>query len=83
MNKTEAIDYVIGELNRLKEEENTVTVKYWTRNTWPYSIDDEPKDGHIELRAIKVDKSELFNKNGKKYYRLTSGHGVWTDLLVE
>jgi hypothetical protein len=58
-----------------------VIVRYWVKNTWPYSIDRKIDGARIE--TIEVAENEIFKKNGKRYYRLQSGHGVTTDLLVE
>lgn len=57
-----------------------IVVHYWVKDTWPYSIDEKP-DG-AKPGSIEVTLDEIFKRDGKHYYRLQSGHGVWTDLLV-
>jgi type 1 glutamine amidotransferase len=58
-----------------------VTVRYWVKNTWPYSIDRKIEGARMD--AIRVTEEEIFLRNDKLYYKLQSGHGVNTDLLVE
>jgi len=58
-----------------------IIVRYWTKDTWPYSIDNKPEDA--EKAILEVDTSETFFHEGKRYYRLVSGHGCYTDLLIK
>jgi len=62
---------------------NKITVRYWVAHTWPYSIDNKPNTIETKVYTITIDESEIFIKNGKKYYSLQSGHGQSTDLLIE
>ena len=60
----------------------TYIVRYWEiPGSWPFSIDKKPKDARSA--TIEVMKEETFVKNGKRYYRMVSGLGVWEDLLIE
>ena len=64
-----------------KKKEKMITVSYWVESTWPYSIDKKIDGGKIETTEVPLSKT--FIKNNKRYYRMTSGHGIYTDLLIE
>ena len=64
-----------------KEKEAMITVSYLVKSTWPYSIEEKIDGGKIE--TIEVPLSKTFIKNGKRYYRMTSGYGIHTDLFIE
>jgi len=63
-------------------KDESILVKYWVKSSWPYSINDKPS-GTNETNTIEVALSETYIKNGRRYYKLQSGHGVYTELLVE
>lgn len=67
-------------VDRYFESIESITVVFWRKDSWPYSID-ERIDG-AELDSIEVYKRECFTKHGKLYYKLNVGHGVDVDLLV-
>lgn len=75
-------DKFIGPLEPPNEPVAKITVKYWILNTWAYSIDDKPAPS-AKLNMIEIDQDETYTKNNKRYYRLHSGHGIYTDLLIE
>jgi len=54
------------------------SVKYTRKNSWPVA---EIKAGD-EVEEIIVEEKETFIKNNIRYYRLTSGHGTWHDLVA-
>lgn len=64
-------------------KEEMVTVRYWRKNSIPYSIDDKPY-GTDQIYTMEVPLSETYRKsNGKRYYSLCMGYGTYVELAVE
>lgn len=67
-------------------ESGLIEVQYWRgKDTWPFSIDEDPKSREGTLETIKVSPEEIHTdkKTGKKYYDLTCGMGTSVRLLVK
>lgn len=62
----------------------TKKVYYWRgKDSWPFSIDEDPKSRDGRLETIEVPEKEIYKKkNGKKYYNLMCGIGTYIELLV-
>lgn len=82
---SEDLIWIKSEIKEILERVDRVrkyTVKYWVYNTWPSSIDKRPSPD-ARLETIEVSLDEIYIKDGHYYYRLQSGHGVSTELLIK
>lgn len=60
-------------------DEETVTVTFERINSWPKKITKNTLPERVETIVVPISKT--FIKNGKRFYKLVTGHG--TDIVLE